>query len=64
MSWYTADRTLSAKNIGEYILALEKRIEELVKANSKLAYDNQILKQAIEIIKDVDLSKIKDINQY
>ena len=64
MSWNTADRTLSAKKIGEYILALEKRIEELVKANSKLAYDNQILKQAIEIIKDVDLSKIKDINQY
>ena len=64
MSWNAADRTLSAKNIGEYILALEKRIEELAKANSKLAYDNQILKGAIEIVKDVDLSKIKDINQY
>lgn len=64
MSWNTTDRTLSAKNIGEYILYLEKRIEELAMANSKLAYDNQILKQAIEIVKDVDLSKIKDINQY
>lgn len=58
MSWNAADRTLSAKNIGEYILALEKRIE------AKLAYDNQILKGAIEIVKDVDLSKIKDINEY
>lgn len=57
MNWNAADRTLSAKNIGEYILALEKRLEELDKANSKLAYDNQILRQAIEIVKDVDLSK-------
>lgn len=64
MSFSVENKTLSAKHIGEYILALEKRIEELSRANSKLAYDNQILKQAIEIVKDVDLSKIKDINQY
>ena len=64
MSWSNGNSGMSAKNIADYVSFLEERINELSKLNSKLAYDNQILKQAIEIVKDVDLSKIKDINQY
>lgn len=64
MSWSNVKSGMSAKNIADYVSFLEERINELSKLNSKLAYDNQILKEAIEIVKNVDLSKIKDINQY
>lgn len=57
-------KTLSAKTIADYVSFLEERINELGKLNSKLAYDNQTLKEAIAIIKDIDLSKIKDVNRY
>lgn len=64
MSWSNGDAKMSAKNIADYVSFLEERINELSKLNSKLAYDNQTLKEAIAIIKDIDLSKIKDVNWY
>nr|DAM36325.1 MAG TPA: DNA-binding regulatory protein [Bacteriophage sp.] len=64
MSWNSNDAAMSAKHIAEYISSLEKRIQELSALNSKLARDNCILKEAITIIKDIDLSKIEDINQW
>ena len=62
MSWKPENKPMSAESIAEYISFLEKRIKELAEANSKLSYDNSILRDAIAIIKDVDLSKIKDSN--
>ena len=62
MNWRPENKPMSAESIAEYISFLEKRIKELAEANSKLSYDNSILKDAIQIIKDVNLSKIEDSN--
>lgn len=62
MSWKLEIKPLSAESISEYISFLEARVKELAETNSKLAYDNSILRDAIVIIKDVDLSKLKDSN--
>lgn len=62
MSWKPEIKPISAESIAEYISFLETRIKELAEANSKLLYDNSILRDAIQIIKDVDLSKIRDSN--
>lgn len=64
MSGFNGNSAMSAKNIADYVSFLEERINELSKLNSKLTYDNQTLKDAIAIIKDIDLSKIKDVNRY
>lgn len=62
MNWKPENKPISAESIAEYISFLEGRVKELAEANSKLSYDNSILRDAIVIIKDVDLSKIKDSN--
>lgn len=62
MSYKPEIKPISAESIAEYISFLEKRIKELAETNSKLAYDNSILKDAIQIIKDVDLTKLKGPN--
>lgn len=62
MNWKPENKPMSAESIAEYISFLEGRVKELAEANSKLVYDNSILRDAIVIIKDVDLSKIKDSN--
>lgn len=59
MSYKPEIKPISAESIAEYISFLEKRIKDLVETNSKLSYDNSILRDAIQIIKDVDLSKIE-----
>lgn len=64
MSWSNSNAGMSAKNIADYVSFLEERINELSKLNSKLAYDNQTLKAAIAIIKDIDLSKINNVKSY
>ena len=62
MNWKPENKPMSAESIAEYISFLEKRIKELAETNSKLSYDNSILRDAIAIIKDVDLSKLKGPN--
>ena len=62
MSYKPEIKPISAESIAEYISFLEKRIKELAETNSKLSYDNSILKDAIVIIKDVDLSKLEGPN--
>ena len=62
MSYKPENKPISAESISEYISFLEQRIKELAETNSKLAYDNSILRDAIVIIKDVDLSKLKGPN--
>ena len=62
MSYKPEIKPISAESIAEYVSFLEGRVKELAEANSKLSYDNSILRDAIQIIKDVDLSKIKGPN--
>ena len=62
MNWKPENKPMSAESIAEYISFLEKRIKELAETNSKLSYDNSILRDAIAIIKDVDVSKLEGPN--
>lgn len=58
MSWTNVDAEMSAKNIGNYIKQLEEKIKFLSEKVDKLSREYYLLKGAIAVIKDIDLSEI------
>lgn len=61
MSWTNVDAEMSAKNIGNYINRLEEKIKFLSEKVDKLSMENYLLRGAIAVVKDIDLSKINSV---
>lgn len=64
MSWTNVDAEMSAKNIGNYIKQLEEKIKFLSEKVDKLSRENYLLRGAIAVVKDVDLSKINSVDAW
>lgn len=64
MSWTNVDAEMSAKNIGNYIKQLEEKIKFLSEKVNKLSTENYLLRGAIAVVKDIDLSKINSVDAW
>ena len=64
MAWSSDDAEMSAKNIANYIKQLEDKIKFLSDKVDKLSRENYLLRGAIAVVKDIDLSKINSVDAW
>ncbi len=64
MAWSSNDAEMSAKHIADYVKALEEKIKFLSDKVDKLSRENYLLKGAIAVVKDIDLSKINSVDVW